>query len=49
MSQAQILRAHDPRFAAVEAYLSKHTASQGLNVRYVRSADELLLEPMERA
>ncbi len=44
MSQPEILCAADPRFAEVQAYLEKYTASQGLNARYVRSADELLLE-----
>jgi poly-gamma-glutamate synthesis protein (capsule biosynthesis protein) len=44
MSQPQILSAADPRFGEVQAYLEKYTASQGLNARYVRSADELLLE-----
>lgn len=44
MSQPQLLSAADPRFGEVQAYLEKYTASQGLNARYVRSGDELLLE-----
>jgi poly-gamma-glutamate synthesis protein (capsule biosynthesis protein) len=44
MSQPEILKAQDPRFEEVRAYLERHTASQGLNARYVVAGDELLLE-----
>lgn len=47
MSQPEILTAADPRFGAVRAYLEQHTATQGLNARYVREGDELLLEAGE--
>ena len=48
MSQPEILKASDPRFEEVRAYLERHTASQGLNARYVVVGDELLLEAMDR-
>jgi poly-gamma-glutamate synthesis protein (capsule biosynthesis protein) len=47
MSQPEILRAQDPRFGEVRAYLERHTASQGLNGRYVVSGDEVLIEAAE--
>jgi poly-gamma-glutamate capsule biosynthesis protein CapA/YwtB (metallophosphatase superfamily) len=47
MSQPEILKASDPRFAEVQAYLEKYTASQDLNARYVRVGDELQLEAVE--
>jgi poly-gamma-glutamate capsule biosynthesis protein CapA/YwtB (metallophosphatase superfamily) len=43
MSQPVILKADDPRFAEVAAYLERYTASQGLNARYIRNGDELIL------
>ena len=43
-SQPEILKAADPRFEEVRAYLEQHTASQGLNARYVRTDDELELQ-----
>jgi poly-gamma-glutamate synthesis protein (capsule biosynthesis protein) len=43
-SQPEILRAADPRFEEVRAYLEQHTASHGLNARYVPAGDELELE-----
>ena len=42
MSQPVILKGSDPRFDEVTAYLERHTASQGLNARYVRRGDELI-------
>ncbi|GFE87506.1 CapA family protein [Steroidobacter agaridevorans] len=47
MSQPEILKASDSRFEEVRAYLERHTASQGLNARYVVAGDELLLEAMD--
>jgi poly-gamma-glutamate synthesis protein (capsule biosynthesis protein) len=47
MSQPEILKANDPRFDEVRAYLERHTASQGLNARYVVAGDELLLEAVD--
>jgi poly-gamma-glutamate synthesis protein (capsule biosynthesis protein) len=47
MSQPEILRAQDPRFEEVRAYLERHTASQGLNGRYVASGDEVFIEAAE--
>jgi poly-gamma-glutamate capsule biosynthesis protein CapA/YwtB (metallophosphatase superfamily) len=47
MSQPEILKASDPRFEEVRAYLERHTASQGLNARYIVAGDELLLEAVE--
>jgi poly-gamma-glutamate synthesis protein (capsule biosynthesis protein) len=47
MSQPEILKSSDPRFEEVRAYLERHTASQGLNARYVVAGDELLLEAMD--
>ena len=44
MSQPELLSASDPRFAEVAAYLEKYTGSQGLNARYRREGDELVLE-----
>jgi poly-gamma-glutamate synthesis protein (capsule biosynthesis protein) len=43
MSQPEILKASDPRFHEVVAYLEKHTASQGLNAKYVVEGDEVAL------
>lgn len=47
MSQPEILKASDPRFEEVRAYLERHTVSQGLNARYVVAGDELLLEAID--
>jgi len=44
MSQPEVLRASDPRFEEVRAYLERHTKSQGLNARYLVEGDELRLE-----
>jgi poly-gamma-glutamate synthesis protein (capsule biosynthesis protein) len=44
MSQPEVLRAEDHRFAEVHAYLERYTASQGLNARYRVSGDELHIE-----
>jgi poly-gamma-glutamate synthesis protein (capsule biosynthesis protein) len=44
MSQPEILEGTDARFGEVLEYLRRHTASQGLNARYVREGDELLIE-----
>lgn len=47
MSQPEVLKASDPRFEEVRAYLERYTASQGLNARYIVAGDELLLEAVE--
>lgn len=41
MSQPRVLNADDPAFGEVQAYLVKHTASQGLNAVYERAGNEL--------
>jgi hypothetical protein len=46
-SQPEILKANDPRFNEVLAYLERYTGSQGLNARYSISGDEICLEAGE--
>jgi poly-gamma-glutamate capsule biosynthesis protein CapA/YwtB (metallophosphatase superfamily) len=43
-SQPEVLDASDPRFDEVTNYLEEITVSEGLNARYVRDGNELVIE-----